>query len=115
MSPAVQSALGSWSFRPGISLAVVLAAVLYLRGWRVLHHVAPDRFPGWRLWAFLAGLFALLAALVSPLDTFSGLLPEGEGVELARAASRAGGSLAGCKVFRKATRAVVSAGLRFFP
>ena len=55
-------------------MAVVLAAVLYLRGWRVLHHVAPDRFPAWRLWVFQAGLFVVLAALVSPLDTFSGQL-----------------------------------------
>ena len=53
---------------------MVLAAVLYFRGWRVLHRVAPNRFPAWRLRAFLAGLCALLAALVSPLDTFSGLL-----------------------------------------
>src|SRR5262245_30323177 len=74
MSPAVQSALSSWSFRPGILLAAILVAVLYFRGWRVLHRVAPSRFPAWRLWAFLAGLLALLIALVSPLDTFSGLL-----------------------------------------
>src|SRR5262245_43946297 len=74
MSPAIQSVFNSWSIRPGVLASLIVSAILYLRGWRVLRRVAPDRFPAWRPWAFLGGLFALLAALVSPLDTFSGLL-----------------------------------------
>ena len=52
----------------------MVAAVLYLRGWRVLHRVLSDRFPVWRLCAFLGGVAAVLLALASPLDAFAGLL-----------------------------------------
>jgi cytochrome c oxidase assembly factor CtaG len=57
-----------------IALGVVASFLLYLRGWRVLHRTSPERFPTWRLWAFIGGLAASWLAIASPLDAFSGLL-----------------------------------------
>jgi len=74
MSPLTQAILSSWSIDPAIALALLVCAVLYLRGWRVLHRVMPARFPGWRAGVFLAGLAGLWLAIASPLDAFSSLL-----------------------------------------
>ena len=74
MSPTSQAILSSWSLDWQIALGVEASFLLYLRGWLVLHRTSPERFPGWRLWAFAAGLAALWLAIASPLDAFSGLL-----------------------------------------
>jgi cytochrome c oxidase assembly factor CtaG/ferredoxin len=74
MSPSAQAALSSWSIDPMLALGLIVLAILYLRGWRVLHRVTPDRFPVWRWWAFFSGIATLWLAVASPLDTFSGLL-----------------------------------------
>src|SRR5438046_343593 len=74
MSPSAQAALSSWSIDPKFALGLIIAAFLYVRGWRVLHRVTPAHFPPWRLWSFLGGLASLWLAIASPLDTFSGLL-----------------------------------------
>lgn len=74
MSSLTQAVLGSWSlgFWPALTLAV--SAVVYLRGWRVLRHLQPDRFPVWRAGAFLGGLGALILAIGSPVDALSEFL-----------------------------------------
>ena len=74
MSPTSQAILASWSLDPKIVLGVATCFLLYLRGWRVLHRTSPERFPAWRLWAFIGGLAATWVAIASPLDAFSGLL-----------------------------------------
>jgi cytochrome c oxidase assembly factor CtaG len=74
MSPTSQAVLSSWSLDAKIALGVVASLLLYLRGWRVLHRTSPERFPTWRLWAFIGGLAAVWVAIASPLDAFSGLL-----------------------------------------
>jgi cytochrome c oxidase assembly factor CtaG/ferredoxin len=74
MSPTTEAILASWSIDPKVALGLIVSAILYLRGWRVLHRINPARFPTWRLGAFLGGLAALWVAIASPLDTFSGLL-----------------------------------------
>ena len=74
MSPVVLAALESWSFEPRLALALALAALLYVRGWRRVRRQMPERFPAWRLIAFLSGLALLYAAVASPLDAFAGLL-----------------------------------------
>src|SRR5260221_5829187 len=74
VSPTTEAILASWSIDPKVALGLIVSAILYLRGWRVLHRITPVRFPTWRLGAFLGGLAALWVGIASPLDTFSGLL-----------------------------------------
>ena len=73
--PDVSNAIfGSWSIHFEPTFALLLTAVLYLRGWLKLRRLAPHRFDGWRLTCFLGGLLILFIAISSPLDTFANLL-----------------------------------------
>ncbi len=74
MNPAAEAAFASWRIEPGPAVALLVLAILYIRGWRRLQRGAPLRFPPWRLTFFLIGLSALALALFSPLDAFSGFL-----------------------------------------
>lgn len=74
MSSLTQAILSSWSLGFWPALTLVLSALVYLRGWRVLRHVQPARFPAWRAGAFLGGLGALVVAIGSPLDPLSEFL-----------------------------------------
>jgi cytochrome c oxidase assembly factor CtaG len=51
------------------TFALVLMALIYLRGWLRLRSAFPNLIPGWRLVAFIAGLFAVWTAAASPLAT----------------------------------------------
>jgi len=73
--PDVSNAIfGSWSIRFGPTLALILTALVYLRGWFKLRRLAPQRSDGWRLACFLGGLLTLFVAVSSPLDSFGSLL-----------------------------------------
>ena len=59
----------SWTFDPGALALVGLAAVAYVPRWRrVRAQHGPRAAPVGRLLAFAAGLLALVAALISPID-----------------------------------------------
>jgi putative membrane protein len=59
----------SWTFEPGLLLALSAALVVYVRRWRRARAEAgPRAASGWRLTSFVAGLFAVAVALVSPVD-----------------------------------------------
>ncbi len=64
----------SWTFEPWIIVSLLLAAAIYLRGWRQLHRRLPRRFALWRLIAFQVGLLTLFLALSSPLHELAELL-----------------------------------------
>ncbi len=64
---ALHSGLGEWSLPLGPSLALILTAVVYLRGWHRLHRLMPAYFAAFRPAAFLAGLTALWLAIASPV------------------------------------------------
>jgi len=64
----------SWKLDPGVLALLLLAGVLYVRGWKRLHQQTPRRFGITRLVCFFAGLAVLFIAIASPLDVFSGLL-----------------------------------------
>jgi cytochrome c oxidase assembly factor CtaG len=64
----------SWSFEPRLVAGLLLAALLYFRGWRRAFPLRATQLPPWRLAVFLAGLAALFLALASPLDAFARLL-----------------------------------------
>ena len=59
----------SWTFDPGALALVGLAAAAYVPRWRrVRAQHGPRAAPVGRLVAFAAGLLALIAALISPID-----------------------------------------------
>jgi putative membrane protein len=70
MPPFVQVALESWRFPVPITLALVLAAFMYLRGWHQLSSGSVNLIPVWRAVSFLLGLFLIWVALGSPLAAF---------------------------------------------
>ncbi len=74
MSSVARAALASWSVPFWATLGVLLAAILYVRGWRGLAYLRPTLLPGWRLVCFLAGLTSLWLAVASPLDAFGNFL-----------------------------------------
>jgi putative membrane protein len=70
MSPEFKEVFLAWSIPPWTTAALVLTAVIYLRGWILIRKTRPEQFPGWRLLCFLCGLFSLFLATASPVDTF---------------------------------------------
>jgi putative membrane protein len=70
MPASVQVAFESWSCPVGLTFAVVLVGVLYLRGWLRLHSVSVNAIPSWRACSFLLGLFLIWLAVGSPLAAF---------------------------------------------
>jgi cytochrome c oxidase assembly factor CtaG len=67
MSPAA-----SWTFEPAVLAGVAAAGWLYLRRWRqVAAELGAARAGRRRAASFLAGLFFILVALVSPIDRLS--------------------------------------------
>jgi putative membrane protein len=60
----------SWSFAPGVVIALVVYVAIYVWRWRQSRTPGEPHPPsGWRLFAFLAGIAMLVAALLSPIDT----------------------------------------------
>ncbi|HEY4313484.1 MAG TPA: cytochrome c oxidase assembly protein [Pirellulales bacterium] len=74
MNPTVAAFLRSWSLAPWTIFACVITGVIYARGWRQLVLRPGSHWTGYHLTAFFAGLAALLLAVCSPLEPFSGLL-----------------------------------------
>jgi cytochrome c oxidase assembly factor CtaG len=74
MSDAVHDILADWDLPWGLTLAVVLLAVVYLRGWIALRRTRPAQFTPARLAAFLSGLAIFWLATASPLDGFADAL-----------------------------------------
>src|SRR6202051_4440396 len=70
----MQAVMQSWSFPLGPTLGVLLAAVVYLRGWRLARATRPEELPAWRMQAFMAGLLTLWLALASPIDALGQFL-----------------------------------------
>jgi putative membrane protein len=70
MPPSVQSALESWTTPVPLTLAIILAAFLYLRGWLHLRSTSANVIPSLRASSFFLGLFLIWAALGSPLAAF---------------------------------------------
>jgi cytochrome c oxidase assembly factor CtaG/ferredoxin len=74
VSPLARAVLGSWTASPWLATFLLLGAGIYARGWRDLRAQMPERFPAWRLAAFLGGLAMLFVAIASPLDAFAAFL-----------------------------------------
>ena len=66
----MQSLFESWTPPLGTIMMLLVTAAIYARGFGLLHHQMPTRFPIWRLTAFISGIAALLIAIASPLEEF---------------------------------------------
>lgn len=69
-----QTILHSWTLPLAPTIGVLLAAIIYLRGWRVARLTRPMELPSWRMACFMAGLASLWLALASPLDALDEFL-----------------------------------------
>ncbi len=74
MSSVLQAALASWSIPWVPTLAILITALAYLRGWYLLRCAGFPLIPAWRVCWFLAGLLSLWTALAGPLDVFNSWL-----------------------------------------
>jgi cytochrome c oxidase assembly factor CtaG len=70
MPPSSQSALESWNIPIPLTLLMILATFLYLRGWLRLHSTSTNAIPSWRAASFFVGLSLIWVALGSPLAAF---------------------------------------------
>ncbi|MGC2298601.1 MAG: cytochrome c oxidase assembly protein [Acidobacteriaceae bacterium] len=61
----------TWDIPWGVTAALAVTAVVYVRGWMEIRKTRPELFAVWRLVAFLGGVLAVFVAVASPLDTFS--------------------------------------------
>jgi cytochrome c oxidase assembly factor CtaG len=66
--------LAAWSFPVWPAIGIVIAGVLYLRGWRALQATRARELPAWRAVCFFGGLLALWIALASPIDALDDFL-----------------------------------------
>lgn len=66
MQTVIQFALESWSLPVPVIIGLVLAALLYLRGWFHLRRTLPDVIPLRRAAAFICGIFLVWIAVGSP-------------------------------------------------
>ena len=74
MQPVYLAALRSWAIPPAATFAVIVTALVYLRGWWLLRRAGSRAVPPWRAVMFLAGLLTLWIALASPMDVFNSFL-----------------------------------------
>ena len=74
MTAMSASLLRAWSLPPVVTITVVLSALVYLRGWRIVRRADPSLLPSWRAAAFLSGLGSVWIALASPIDALNEFL-----------------------------------------
>lgn len=74
MTDSLQIVLTSWRLDWGVLLISALTCLIYFRGWIGLHRRQPAKYTTWRLISFLGGIFTIVIAIVSPLDSFANVL-----------------------------------------
>src|SRR6266404_926133 len=70
MPPHVHSETVSWEFPVSLTLALLFAAWLYLRGWNYLRSSSANVIPTWRAVSYFLGLLLVSTALGSPLAAY---------------------------------------------
>jgi cytochrome c oxidase assembly factor CtaG len=71
MPDAARAIFADYSPPIGLTLAIVIAAALYIRGWLLIRRTRRAQFNDARLGSFLGGLAFLWIAIASPLDGFA--------------------------------------------
>src|ERR1700733_15172794 len=81
MPPEYQAIFAEWSPPVFLTIAIVLTAIVYTRGWFAIRKTRPEIFPSLRLYSFLLGLTIIWLAIGSPLDGFADALLSAHMVE----------------------------------
>ena len=74
MPPEYRAIFAEWTPPLFIITALILCALVYIRGWFAIRKTRPALFPVWRLFAFLLGLGVVWLSIASPLDGFADVL-----------------------------------------
>ena len=74
MDPTLDAFLRSWPSDPWLLAGLLVAGVVYGRGWLILRRRNPQRWQLTHPAAFLGGLLAVFLALASPIEPFAALL-----------------------------------------
>jgi putative membrane protein len=81
MSPASEAIFAEWSPPVVLTVTLIVASLIYLRGWFAIRETRRSQFPVWRLGSFLLGLAIIWTAVASPLDGFADVLLSAHMVE----------------------------------
>lgn len=81
MESASQAIFEEWSPPILLTGALILVALIYLRGWFQIRKSRSSQFPKWRLASFLLGIAVIWLAIASPLDGFADALLSAHMVE----------------------------------
>ncbi len=73
-SEAARAIFSDWSPPVGLTLALILTAAIYIRGWSAIRRTRRAQFTDLRLMSFLGGLALFWLAVASPLDGFADTL-----------------------------------------
>jgi putative membrane protein len=63
-----------WDIPWAVTCALIVTALVYIRGWNRIRRTRPAQLPRWRCLAFLVGVLSIFVAVASPLDTFADTL-----------------------------------------
>ncbi|MGB0123916.1 MAG: cytochrome c oxidase assembly protein, partial [Silvibacterium sp.] len=74
MPTATQAIFTSWSPPFGLTIAILVVSVIYVRGWNAIRRTRPQYFNSSRLLCFLSGMLVLWLAIGSPIDGFADVL-----------------------------------------
>ncbi len=74
MSGAVEGIFADWTLPIWLTVAVVVTAAVYVRGWLAIRRTRKSQFTDVRLMSFVGGLVLLWAAVASPMDGFADVL-----------------------------------------
>jgi putative membrane protein len=74
MSDAVGDIFADWKLPIGLTVSIVLTALVYVRGWVALRQTRRAQFSDERLVSFLCGLALLWLVIASPMDGFADAL-----------------------------------------
>lgn len=74
MSLAVEEIFNEWTLPIWLTLSVLIAALLYVRGWLAIRKTRKEQFTDMHLMSFLSGLAVLWLAIGSPMDGFADAL-----------------------------------------
>ena len=74
MSDAARDIFADWSLPIWLTLSILIAAAIYVRGWMAIRKTRRAQFTDLRLMSFLGGLALLWTATASPLDGFADAL-----------------------------------------
>lgn len=81
MSQAMLDIFADWSIPVWLTASVIVAGVIYLRGWQIMRQTRPAQFTRMRLMSFFTALIVLWLAIGSPMDGLADVLLSAHMVE----------------------------------